>query len=59
MSMKRRKVNIDRIRSNVFLILFFVFVFCAFVARIFYLCYVDYNVGSETISSFIKNRNTE
>lgn len=57
--MKRKKVNIDKIRANYTLFPCVLFLFCLFIARIFYLCTVDYKVGNETITSFIKKRNTE
>lgn len=57
--MRKRKLNIDKIRPNYFMFLFTIIMFCMLGARIFYLCYVDYRVGNETISSFIRNRNTE
>ena len=57
--MRKRKINIDKIRPNYFMFLFTIVLFCVLGVRIFYLCYVDYVVGNETISSFIRNRNTE
>ena len=57
--MKRKKTNIDKIRPNYILFPCVLLLFCAFIARVIYLCCTDYNVGSETITAFIKNRNTE
>lgn len=57
--MKKKKVNINRIRPNYLMFLVTTIIFCVFVVRIFYLCNVDYEVGDETITSFIKTRNTE
>lgn len=57
--MKRKKININKIKPNYFMFLFTTFLFCGFIARIIYLCTVDYSVGKETITAFIKNRNTE
>ena len=57
--MKRKKINIDKIRPNYFLFPCVVLLFCTFIARVIYLCCTDYNVGKETITAFIKNRNTK
>ena len=57
--MKRKKTNIEKIRPNYILAPCVLLLFCALIARVFYLCTVDYKVGDETISAFIKNRNTE
>ena len=57
--MKRKKTNIEKIRPNYILAPCVLLLFCALIARVFYLCTVDYKVGEETISAFIKNRNTE
>lgn len=57
--MKRKKTNIDKIRPNYILFPCVLLLFCAFIARVIYLCCTDYKVGSETITAFIKNRNTE
>ena len=56
---KKKKVNIDKIRPNYILFPCVLLLFCTLIARVFYLCTVDYKVGSETITAFIKNRNTE
>ena len=58
--MKKKKANnIDKIRPNYILLPCILLLFCLLIARIFYLCTVDYNVGEVTISDFIKSRNTE
>ena len=57
--MKKKKVNIDKIRPNYILFPFTILLFCTFIARILYLCLTDYNVGANTITAFIKNRNTK
>ena len=36
-----------------------ILLFCVFAMRIVYLCTTDYMVGNETITAFIKNRNTK
>jgi len=56
--MRKRKVNINKIRPNYFMFFLSILIFGVLVLRIFYLCTVDYQVGDETITSFIKNRNT-
>lgn len=57
--MAKKKVNTKKIKGN-YLFAFFVFcLFMLFIARLTYLCVVDYNVGDETITAFIKKRNTE
>ena len=53
------KTNIEKIRPNYILAPCVLLLFCALIARVFYLCTVDYKVGEETISAFIKSRNTE
>ena len=56
--MKKKKININKIKSPfLFLILIF-FLFVCFMARVAYLCIVDYKVGNNTITAFIKKRNT-
>lgn len=58
--MKKRKINTDKIKVNFFVVIFVFFLFMVFIARLCYLCVVDYSVGDNTtISMFIKNRNTE
>ena len=57
--MKKKKLNIDRVRPSYFMFLFTIFLFCGFIARIIYLCTTDYQVGDSTITAFIKNRNTK
>ena len=57
--MVRRKVNINKIRPNYFMVFLTIVIFFVFVVRIFYFCAIDYKVGNDTITTFIKNRNTE
>ncbi len=57
--MAKRKININRIKSNYLLILFIFGIFIIFILRLTYLCTVDYKVGDSTITAFIKNRNTK
>lgn len=57
--MKKKKVNVNKIRSGYGLLLFIISLFGFFCFRIFYLCTTDYSVGNSTISAFIQTRNTE
>ena len=57
--MRKRKININKIRPNYFMFLFTILLFSIFIIRILYLCLVDYKVLDTTISDFIKQRNTE
>ena len=57
--MAKKKVNLNRIKSNYLIILFITAIFITFILRLTYLCTVDYKVGNETITTFIKNRNTK
>ena len=57
--MRRRKINVNKIKPNYFMFIFTIFLFCTFIARILYLCLVDYKVLDTTISDFIKQRNTK
>lgn len=57
--MKLKNTNQNRIKSNILVILIVILLFCTFIARICYLCLVDYKVGNSTITAFIKNRNIE
>lgn len=57
--MKKKKLNINKIRPNYFMFLFTFGLFSLFIVRIIYLCTTDYLVGDETITAFIKNRNTK
>ena len=52
--MKKKKVNINKIKPNYFMFFFTIGLFCLFVVRIIYLCTTDYSVGDSTISAFIK-----
>ena len=53
-----KKINNNKIQSRYLMILFVFAMFVIFIARLTYLCIVDYKVGDETITAFIKNRNT-
>ena len=53
-----KKINTNRIKSRYLMVLFVFAMFLIFIARLTYLCIVDYKVGNETITAFIKNRNT-
>lgn len=57
--MKKKKINIEKVRVNFLMLIFVFFLFMVFIGRLYYLCIVDYKVGDSTISMFIKNRNTE
>lgn len=57
--MKKKKMNVNKIKPNYFMFIFTICLFGLFIARIFYLCTTEYYVGSETITAFIKNRNTK
>lgn len=57
--MAKRKININRIKSNYLLMLIILAIFSIFILRLVYLCTVDYKVGDSTITAFIKNRNTK
>ena len=57
--MAKKKININRIKSNYILILSIFAIFAFFILRLTYLCTVDYKVGDSTITAFIKNRNTK
>ena len=57
--MKKKKISIEKIRANYILFPCVLLLFSTLIARVIYLCTSDYKVGKETITSFIKNRNTE
>ena len=57
--MAKKKININRIKSNYIMMLGILAVFAFFILRLIYLCTVDYKVGNDTITAFIKNRNTK
>ncbi len=57
--MKKGKVNNGKFRVSRSVIIVTFFLFLVLILRLCYLCLVDYNVGDETISMFIKNRNTK
>ncbi len=56
---KRKKVNVNKIKPNYFMFPTTFFLFLLFGVRIVYLCTTDYMVGNESITTFIKNRNTK
>lgn len=56
--MKKKKININKIRPSYGMIFFICLLFICFSIRIIYLCTVDYSVGSSTITAFIESRNT-
>lgn len=57
--MARKKINTKKIRSNYLMVLSVFGLFMLFIARLTYLCVVNYSVGDESIVAFIKNRNTK
>lgn len=57
--MARKKINTKKIKSSYLMVIFVFLLFMVFIARLTYLCVVDYKVGDETITAFVKNRNTE
>ena len=57
--MRRKKINVNKIRPSYGMMLFVVLLFFVFSWRIVYLCMTDYKVGSSTITAFIKTRNTK
>ena len=57
--MKKVNKNDGRFHVNNIVIFSTFFLFAALIARLCYVCLVDYKVGDSTISMFIKNRNTE
>ena len=56
---KRKKININKIKPNYIMFPLTIFLFFIFALRIVYLCTTDYRVGDETITAFIKKRNTK
>lgn len=59
MKKKTTKINVNKIKVSFFMIIIVIILFIVFIARITYLCVVDYEVGDSTITAFIKNRNTK
>lgn len=57
--MAKKKINTKKIRSSYLMVIFVFCLFMLFIARLTYLCVVNYSVGDESIVAFIKNRNTE
>lgn len=56
--MAKKKINTKKIKNSYLMVLFVFGLFMVFIARLAYLCVVDYNVGDVTITAFVKNRNT-
>lgn len=57
--MKKKKININKIRPSYGMLLFIILLFCVLGVRVVYLCTTDYKVGNSTITAFIETRNTE
>lgn len=57
--MAKKKINTKKIKTNYIFIVFVFILFGYFIFRLSYLCVVNYDVGDESITAFIKNRNTE
>lgn len=57
--MARRKINTKKIKSSYLMVVFVFCLFMFFIARLTYLCSVNYSVGDESIVAFIKKRNTK
>lgn len=57
--MRRKKININKIRPSYGMMIFIVLLFLVFSARILYLTTIDYKVGDSTITAFIASRNTK
>lgn len=55
----KKKINNNKIKVNIFLLIFVFFLLCVFILRLSYLCLVDYKVEDSTITAFIKKRNIE
>ncbi|MEE3342636.1 MAG: penicillin-binding protein [Bacilli bacterium] len=57
--MAKKKNNTKKVKTNYLFVIGVLFLFVLFIYRLSYLCLVDYKVGNETITAFIRNRNTE
>lgn len=57
--MRRKKINVSKIRPSYGMLIFIVLLFFIFAARVVYLCTTDYKVGDSTITAFIETRNTK
>ena len=57
--MAKKKNNTKKVKTNYLFVLGVLCLFGCFIYRLSYLCLVDYKVGNETITAFIRNRNTE
>ncbi len=56
---RKKKINVNKIKPNYVMFPLAIILFTVFAVRIVYLCTSDYMVGDETITAFIKNRNTK
>lgn len=56
--MAKKKNNTKKVKTNYLFVFSVLCLFALFIYRLSYLCLVDYKVGKETITTFIKNRNT-
>ena len=56
---KKKQININKIKPSYIMFPTTIILFVIFALRIVYLCTTDYLIGDETITAFIKNRNTE
>ena len=57
--MAKKKINTKKVKTNYLFVIGVLCLFGCFIYRLSYLCLVDYKVGNETITAFIRNRNTE
>ena len=57
--MKKGKFNNDKFKVSKSVIIITFFLFLVLIVRLCYLCLIDYKFGEDTISMFIKNRNTK
>ena len=57
--LKKKKINVNKIRPSYGMLLFIVSLFTIFSIRIVYLCTTNYKVGNSTIMAFIESRNTK
>ena len=57
--MAKKKNNTKVVKTNYLFVFGVLILFGCFIYRLSYLCLVDYKVGKETITTFIRKRNTE
>ena len=57
--LKKKKINVNKIRPSYGMFLFIILLFFVFGFRIVYLCTTNYQVGDSTIMAFIEARNTK